>query len=122
MNPQQQPYPADEQITIFTIHCALNVSQEHADGTWAIHCPEWRYHGHSKNLTRAIALLVSEIETHNEGPEKDAIALMIMNACGAGITAEQFKAIPVAIPKRKRRPIPDDGKCTDRRHSMLPTT
>lgn len=118
MNPQQQPYPADEQLTAFTIHCALNVSQEHADGTWSIHCPQWRFHGHSKNLTRAIALLVAEIETHNETGERTEAENIIFAACG--VSFSDVQKLRQADKKRMRAPYPDDGKCTDRRHSILP--
>lgn len=37
-----------------------------ANGTWEINCPTWNCQMHSKHLTKQAAVILAEIETHNE--------------------------------------------------------
>lgn len=59
-NPSESDYPSGI-YTQITIHARL-VSKD----TWEIRCPEWKCVLHNRNLTNGVALLVAEIESHNE--------------------------------------------------------
>lgn len=57
-NPQEQT-SMSETLTDLTIIAKLG-----PDLVWHVHCPQWQYHGEDKNLTRIVALLLADIETH----------------------------------------------------------
>jgi hypothetical protein len=109
MNPQEQPYPPEEEITTFSIRVSRAVSQEHSDDTWAIHCPEWKYHTHSTDPAKAVAGLIEEIQAHNENVYRPELERKLFNALIGEVTGK----LP---PRKRRRPtlVPDDGTRTPR--------
>lgn len=121
-NPMEE-CPPDELLTGFSIHCALNSSQEHPDGTWSVHCPQWKFHGHHKNLTRIVAMLVAEIESHNDECEgyppvhKNFAEWCAQNGL-LRLRKEHWPKPPPVLRgsmAKKWKPVPDDGKCTPNR-------
>ncbi len=62
-NPQHASCPPDSIVAKVT----LNLEMDPETMIWSIYCPEWgRCELHDRNLTRSVAILLAEIETHNE--------------------------------------------------------
>ena len=117
MNPQDEIAP-DQLVTKITITAEMDLDQ-----VWHVHCPEWKFHGTSKNLTREIALLVADIECSvdewhlNEPMWWKADEKLKQTILGIRNHAEEqmFKVLGSLTGRRKRRkPAPDDGKRTPR--------
>ena len=111
-------HPSDDIVRTVTIHASIST-----DGRWHVHCPEWKYHGHGTNLTRLITVLVAEIDVHNhesmmgepmwyKNPKQLA-------ECALGVVDHDSRQAQLF--KRKRRPMPDDGKRTPGAYWQLPT-
>ena len=101
-DPPDESYPPDEKIAHVTLRAELR------GDTWSIACPQWDCEIPDKSLTKGAALILSEIETHNEQIEREE---------------KQLPKEPhySAIPKNGRHhwrdayPIPDNGTMTPNR-------
>ena len=117
-NPMEECPPDDPQASI-TITAKLE------GGKWMVRCPEWKCFLTSDSLTRAVAILCAEIESHNDECEGKPPIHKDYNlwADANGFARLRPEAWPKA-PKKLRgthKPIPDDGKRTRGDWWQLPT-
>lgn len=89
----EQKHPSDELIRQVNINLTYQILN--GDGIWFLSCPEWKCEFPTGNLTLGLAMLSAELEAHNK-----------------------FALLQKKEAARRRRK-PDDGRKTDRRHSLL---